>query len=85
MSAEALAKAESNPFRRLSRHEFANPVPCVKLANDGLLYVCDRANNRVLRKNGTFVKEWFYEKNTRGNGAVWDIAIWPELTSGARR
>jgi hypothetical protein len=23
------------------------------------------------------VKEWFYEKNTLGNGAVWDIAIWP--------
>jgi DNA-binding beta-propeller fold protein YncE len=24
------------------------------------------------------VKEWFYEKNTLGNGAVWDIAIWPD-------
>ena len=32
----------------------------------------------VFRKDGTFVKEWFYEKNTRGNGAVWDIAIWPD-------
>jgi hypothetical protein len=30
------------------------------------------------RKDGTFVKEWFYEKNTRGNGAVWDVAIWPD-------
>ncbi len=60
--------------------QFANPVHCVKLANDGLLYVCDRINNRiqVFRKDGTFVKEWFYEKNTRGNGAVWDIAIWPD-------
>jgi len=55
-------------------------VHCVKLANDGLVYVCDRINNRiqVFRKDGTFVKEWFYEKHTRGNGAVWDIAIWPD-------
>ena len=32
----------------------------------------------MFRKDGTFVKEWFYEKNTLGNGAVWDIAIWPD-------
>ena len=59
--------------------QFANPVHCVKLASDGLVYVCDRINNRiqVFRKDGTFVKEWFYEKNTLGNGAVWDIAVWP--------
>jgi hypothetical protein len=46
----------------------------------GLVYVCDRINNRiqVFRKDGTFVKEWFFEKNTLGNGAVWDIAIWPD-------
>ena len=52
----------------------------MKLANDRLLYVCDRMNHRiqVFRKDGIFVKEWFYEKNTRGNGAVWDIAIWPD-------
>jgi DNA-binding beta-propeller fold protein YncE len=60
--------------------QFANPVHCVKLSNDGLLYVCDRINDRiqVFRKDGSFVKEWFYEKNTLGNGAVWDIAIWPD-------
>ena len=26
---------------------FRNPVHCVKLANDGKLYVCDRGNNRI--------------------------------------
>ena len=26
---------------------FRSPVHCAKLANDGLLYVCDRGNNRV--------------------------------------
>ena len=40
----------------------------MKLASDGLVYVCDRINNRiqVFKKDGTFVKEWFYEKNTLG-------------------
>src|SRR6202023_3430986 len=60
--------------------QFANPVHCVKLANDRLVYVCDRINNRiqVFKKDGTFVKEWFFEKNTLGNGAVWDVAVWPD-------
>ena len=60
--------------------QFANPVHCVKLAKDGLVYVCDRINNRiqVFKKDGSFVNEWFYEKATLGNGAVWDIAVWPD-------
>ena len=60
--------------------QFANPVHCVKVSNDGLVYVCDRTNNRiqVFKKDGSFVKEWFYEKNTLGSGAVWDILIWPD-------
>ena len=60
--------------------QFSNPVHCVRISNDGLVYVCDRANDRiqVFRKDGSFVKEWFYEKNTLGNGAVWDLAIWPD-------
>jgi hypothetical protein len=46
----------------------------VKLANDGLVYVCDRINNRiqVFRKDGTFVKEWFlreeHARQRRGLG-----------------
>src|SRR5260370_11591625 len=60
--------------------QFANPVHCVKITNDGLVYVCDRINNRIqiFKKDGSFVKEWFFEKNTLGNGAVWDVAIWPD-------
>jgi len=60
--------------------QFANPVHCVKITNDGLVYVCDRINNRiqVFKKDGSFVNEWFFEKNTLGNGAVWDVAIWPD-------
>jgi DNA-binding beta-propeller fold protein YncE len=60
--------------------QFGNPVHCVKIADDGLVYVCDRINDRiqVFKKDGTFVKEWFYEKSTLGNGAVWDLALWPD-------
>jgi DNA-binding beta-propeller fold protein YncE len=39
---------------------------CVKMANDGLLYVCDRQNTRiqVFRKDGSFVKETFITAKT---------------------
>lgn len=57
--------------------QFRNPIHCADLSNDGLLYVCDRPNNRlqVFKADGTFVKEAFYYKNTLGDGAVWDIAF----------
>ncbi len=57
--------------------QFRNPVHCAELSRDGLVYVCDRVNDRiqVFRKDGTFVKEVFVEKNTRGDGSVWDIAF----------
>lgn len=50
---------------------------CVALSADGLVYVCDRGNNRVqvFRKDGTFVKEAFVAKETRGFGSVWDVAF----------
>src|SRR5512133_930462 len=45
----------------------------------GLVYVCDRTNDRiqVFRKDGTFVKEFFVEKNTLANGSVWDLDLFP--------
>jgi DNA-binding beta-propeller fold protein YncE len=57
--------------------QFRNPVHCAQLSNDGLLYVCDRPNDRiqVFKPDGTFVKEVFIAKNTRGDGSVWDIAF----------
>jgi hypothetical protein len=33
--------------RNMKPKFFRSPVHCAKLANDGLLYVCDRGNNRV--------------------------------------
>jgi hypothetical protein len=57
--------------------QFRNPVHCAELAHDDLLYVCDRPNDRIqiFKPDGTFVKEVFVEKNTKGDGAVWDIAF----------
>ena len=57
--------------------QFRNPVHCVALSNDRLLYVCDRVNDRVqvFKTDGTFVKEMLIERNTKGDGAAWDIAF----------
>jgi DNA-binding beta-propeller fold protein YncE len=57
--------------------QFRNPVHCAELSVDRLLYVCDRVNDRVqvFKPDGTFVKEMFVEKETRGSGSAWDIAF----------
>ncbi|MEP7056845.1 MAG: hypothetical protein ABI809_03620 [Caldimonas sp.] len=57
--------------------QFGNPVHCVRLARDGLVYVCDRLNNRVqvFQKDGRFVKEFSVEPGTSGNGSVWDLVL----------
>ena len=57
--------------------QFRNPVHCVALSNDNLLYVCDRVNDRiqVFKTDGTFLKEYFYEKQTLAAGSVWEIAF----------
>lgn len=57
--------------------QFRNPVHCADPSNDGLVYVCDRANDRiqVFKTDGTFVKEKFIAPLTLGDGSVWDIAF----------
>ena len=57
--------------------QFRNPVHCAEPSNDGMVYVCDRVNDRiqVFTKDGKFQKETFVEKTTLGDGAVWDIAF----------
>ncbi len=50
---------------------------CVRLSNDGLVYVCDRANNRVqvFKKDGTFVKQFAFEEKSLGSGSSFDLAF----------
>jgi DNA-binding beta-propeller fold protein YncE len=57
--------------------QFRNPVHCAVPTNDGLVYVCDRPNDRiqVFTKEGKFQKEVFVAKNTLGDGSTWDIAL----------
>ena len=64
------------PITALSK-SFSNPVHCVRLSGDGLVYVCDRTNNRiqVFKKNGEFVKEFQVEPQTLQNGSVWDLVL----------
>jgi DNA-binding beta-propeller fold protein YncE len=52
-------------------------VACAAPSKDGLVYVCDRANDRlqVFRKDGSFVTEKKIAPETRGEGAVWDVAF----------
>jgi DNA-binding beta-propeller fold protein YncE len=59
---------------------FGSPVHCVRLTRDGLVYVCDRVNNRVqvFRRDGSFVQEFFIARETRLNGAVADLVPSPD-------
>ena len=65
-----------NPDAPLAQ-QFRTPVHCADLSNDGLLYVCDRPNDRlqVFKPDGTFVKEKIVAKKTLGDGSVWDVAF----------
>jgi len=76
----AYGKAPSDeklPMYNPQSPQFANPVHCVRLSNDGLVYVCDRANNRVqvFKKDGTFVKQFVFEEKSLGSGSSFDLVF----------
>ena len=52
-------------------------VHCLTVSKDGLVYVCDRVNDRVqvFQRDGTFVQEEFFEPNTLRSGSVWDMTL----------
>ena len=57
--------------------QFRTPVHCADLSNDGLVYVCDRPNDRlqVFKADGSFVKEVIIAPKTLGDGSTWDVAF----------
>jgi len=57
--------------------QFRSPVHCVRLSVDGLVYVCDRHNDRVqvFTKQGKFLSEFFLRTNTLGNGSTWTLTF----------
>jgi hypothetical protein len=62
---------EAAPSRQFST------VHGAMVSRDGFVYVCDRVNDRiqVFRKDGTYVREAFYDKATRRSGSVWDMTF----------
>ena len=58
------------------RH-YRSPVHGIALANDGLVYVADRTNNRiqVFQKDGTFVREAFIRPETLGSGSASGVTL----------
>lgn len=55
--------------------QFRGPVHCSEISRDGLVYVCDRAADRIqiFRKDGTFVSEHIVASRTLSQGSTWDI------------
>ena len=55
--------------------QFGRFVHCIRLSKDGLVYICDRENDRiqVFTKAGKFVKEFFVRPETLAAGSTWSI------------
>jgi Lactonase, 7-bladed beta-propeller len=60
--------------------QFAPPVHCVQISNDGVVYVCDRGGDRiqVFTKQGKFLKEFFVAKQTLQRGSVGSVSFSPD-------
>lgn len=73
------ASSKYDPDAPASR-TFSSTVHSLRIGSDGLVYVCDRGNDRiqVFQKDGSFVKEAFVAKRTLGNGSTSDIAFSPD-------
>ena len=60
--------------------QFRGPVHCADMSNDRLLYVCDRAADRiqVFQPDGTYLQEVIIAPETLSQGSTWDIAFSPD-------
>jgi hypothetical protein len=59
--------------------QFGNPVHCIAISVDGLVYVCDRTNNRiqVFHKDGSYVRQFVFAPQTQEAGSTWGISFDP--------
>ena len=50
---------------------------CAQPSNDGLIYACDRTNNRiqVFKMDGTYLSQTVLKPDTKGDGSAWEIAF----------
>lgn len=78
----AVFDANTGAFKRAFKGNGSdfNVPSCVKIGKDGMVYVCDRQNDRiqVFQKDGTFVKEAQVSPETKADGSVWDLAWTPD-------
>ncbi|MDO8632121.1 MAG: hypothetical protein Q7R41_16680 [Phycisphaerales bacterium] len=65
------------PYQPSVRSQNFATAHCLAMSRDGLLYVCDRGNNRVqvFHPDGTFVRENVIAAQTKGMGAVFAIGF----------
>ncbi len=65
------------PHYDVNSPQFGNPMHCAQPSNDGLIYACDRTNNRiqVFKADGTYLRQHVLKPNTRGDGSAWEIAF----------
>jgi hypothetical protein len=68
------------PHYDVNSPQFGNPMHCAQPSNDGLIYACDRTNNRiqVFKMDGTYLRQHVLKPNTRGDGSAWEIAFSPD-------
>jgi hypothetical protein len=55
--------------------QFRGPVHCAEPSNDGLVYVCDRTNDRlqVFTLEGKYVTEIQVMPESKSDGSTWDV------------
>jgi len=81
---KSLSEIDNNPQPphdpKVVAKDFKSPVHCVRIAKDGLVYVCDRAGDRVqvFDKQGKYIKEFFVANTTLRNGAAGSIDFSPD-------
>jgi hypothetical protein len=65
------------PHYDVNSPQFGNPMHCAQPSNDGLIYACDRTNNRiqVFKMDGTYLRQHVLKPQTRGDGSAWEIAF----------
>ena len=65
------------PHYDVNSPQFGNPMHCAQPSNDGLIYACDRTNNRiqVFKMDGTYLRQIALKPETRGDGSAWEMAF----------
>jgi len=65
------------PHYDVNSPQFGNPMHCAQPSNDGLIYACDRTNNRiqVFKMDGTYLSQTVLKPDTKGDGSAWEVAF----------